>query len=318
MGQSILFLWVMAIANCLVAEVACAAPSEEVLRKLNAQVLRVQVKHNNGLEGLGSAVVIAKNQVITNCHVVTDAHEVEVVVNGLAHAVTAVKPDWHHDLCILAVSDLETPAVEMGSSKDLKYETVVFTVGYPDHTKSPVNTFGAVEEIFPMDDSVVIRGSSPFGLGASGGGVFDETGHLVGIITLKTRGNHANYYYMPVEWVQALMEKPAQALGLNSEKPFWAESSEQRPFFMKVVQPYLSRDWQSLRKLSLDWVNREPNTAESWFYLALAEYEMRDYEVAQAHFTKVLELHQHHRHALEYLNKMTKASEKASFAVSQL
>lgn len=308
----------VSISTCFIAGVSCAKPSEDILNKINTQVLRVQVKHNNGSLGLGSAVVIAKNQVVTNCHVVTDAHEVEVVANGVAHVATAVKPDWHHDLCILIVADLEAPVAQMGVSKSLKQETSVFTAGYPDHTTSPVNTFGEVKEIFPMDDSVVIRATSPFRLGASGGGVFDDSGVLVGVVTLKTRSSQAYYYYMPVEWVQSLMEKPAQALGLKSEKPFWAFNIEQRPFFMRVVQPYLARDWQALRKLALDWVTKEPDTPESWFYLAVAEYEGKDYEHAQAHFTKVLALHQDHRYALEYLNKLPKQSEKTAFAVSQL
>ena len=36
-----------------------AMPQESLLNELNAQVLRVEVKHNNGSHGLGSGVVIA-------------------------------------------------------------------------------------------------------------------------------------------------------------------------------------------------------------------------------------------------------------------
>jgi len=298
--------------------IASALPSSEMVSKLNAQVLRVQVKHNNGSNGLGSAVVIAKGQVVTNCHVVTDAHDVEVIVNGVAHVATEVKPDWHHDLCILTVSDLEAPVAKIGASKNLKYETPVFTIGYPDKTTEPVNTFGVVKGMFPMDDSVVIRATSPFRLGASGGGVFDDTGTLVGIITLKSRGDQAHYYYMPVEWVQALMAKPAQALGAKSEKPFWALSDQQRPYFMKVVQPYLSHDWKSLLTVSSAWVNAEPDTAESWFYLAMAEYETKAYDKAEAHFNKVLALNESHRQAVEYLNKINERTAGINASLNKL
>ncbi|MDO9052218.1 MAG: trypsin-like peptidase domain-containing protein [Methylotenera sp.] len=295
-----------------------AMPADEMVRELNAQVLRVQVKHNNGSHGFGSAVVIAKDQVVTNCHVVTDARDVEVMVNGVAHVATAIKPDWHHDLCVLTVEHLDAPIAKMGASENLKYETAVFTVGYPDKATEPVNTFGVVKGMFPMDDSVVIRATSPFRLGASGGGVFDESGTLVGIITLKSRGNQAQYFYMPVEWVQALMNRPAQVLGMKSEKPFWAASEEKRPYFMQVVQPFVSKDWKSLLTVSKAWVATEPDAAESWFYLAAAEYETKAYDKAEDHFKKALSLNSEHRQAIEYLNKIAEKTARANVALNQL
>jgi hypothetical protein len=306
------------LVNFFVASIALASPSSELVQALNAQVLRVQVKHNNGSHGLGSAVVIGKDHVVTNCHVVTDAHDVEVIFNGVSYVATEVKPDWHHDLCILTVANLNAPIAKMGATKSLKYETSVLTVGYPDKTTQPVNTFGVVKEMFPMDDSVVIRATSPFRLGASGGGVFDDTGSLVGIITLKSRGSHANYYYMPVEWVQALMQKPAQALGTKSEKPFWAANDNQKPYFMKVVQPFASKDWKSLLAVSQEWVSTEPDTAESWFYLAMAEYETKAYDKAIEHLNKVLSLNEGHGQAIDYLNKITEKTAGARVALNQV
>jgi serine protease Do len=296
---SVLFcvVWV----QFMLASSALATPSPETLQQSNAQVLRVQVKHKNGKQGLGSAVIIGQNQVVTSCHVISDALDVEVIMNGVAHVANQVKPDWHHDLCILTVANLIAPIAKIGASNNLKYEAAVFTVGYPDKTTEPVNTFGVVTGIFPLDDSVVIRATSAFRLGASGGGVFDDSGNLIGIITLKSRGTQAFYYYMPVEWVQALMQKAAQTLGTNTKKPFWAAALKQRPYFMQVVQPYVSHDWQSLQKLSLEWVKVEPKTAESWFYLAISEYETQAYDKAEEHFNKVLVLNRNHRQAIEYL-----------------
>jgi hypothetical protein len=292
------------LMSCCFSCLAWAVPSESLIRELNSQVLRVQVKHNNGSSGLGSAVVVAKNQVITNCHVVTDASNVSVIVNGKAFVASAIKPDWHHDLCMLTVEHLDAPIAKIGASKNLKHEAAVFTVGYPDTTTLPVNTFGAVKGLFPMDDGLIIRASSTFRLGASGGGMFDETGNLVGIITLKSRGNAPHYYYMPVEWVQALMNKPAQALGVASEKPFWALATEKRPYFMQVVQPYVSHDWHALLKVSDAWVKTEPATAESWFYLAMAEFETKHYDKAELHFKQALALNHDHAQVAEYLNKI--------------
>ena len=299
------------------ANIAWAIPADELVSELSKSVLRVKVKLPNGSTGLGSAVVIAKNEVITNCHVVNDASNVAVIINGEAHAATAIKADWHHDLCMLTVENLDVPAVKFGASKDLQYDDSFFTVGFPDETKVPVNTFGKVQGIFPMDDSVIIRASSSFRLGASGGGAFDDAGNLVGIITLKSRGDSAYYFYMPVEWVQALTNKPAQSLGVKSEKPFWAMGAK-RPYFMQVVQPYLTQEWQTLLKVATQWAQTEPNTAESWFYLAAAEYATKDYKQAEEHFKMVLALNSQHSQAIDYLTKIAGKTQKINVALNNV
>ena len=297
---------------------AWAMPAAETVSTLESSVLRVKVKLPNGNAGFGSAVVISKNEVITNCHVVTDATNVAVIINGESHAATAIKADWHHDLCMLTVENLNVPVVKLGASKNLHYEDSLFTIGYPGETKEPVSTYGVVKGLFPMDDSVIIRATSPFKLGASGGGAFDDAGNLVGIITLKSRGDTAFYYFMPVEWVQTLMDKPAQSLGAKSEKPFWAMDVKQRPYFMQVVQPYLSQEWKDLLKVASQWVQTEPNTAESWFYLAAAEYATKDYGSAEEHFKKVLAINHEHSQAIDYLAKIADKTAKSNVASNKV
>lgn len=282
-----------------------AMPNQNVLNTLNAEVFRVEVTHQNGTHGLGSAVAIAKDQMVTNCHVVMDATDIKVVVNGVANIATGVKPDWRHDICIITVSGLNMPIAKIGQSKSLHYQTPVVTVGYPDKTTNPVNTFGEVQGLFPMDGGYVIRATSAFNLGAIGGGMFDESGSFVGIITLKSRGAHAQYFFMPVEWVVALMSHPVQALGEQSQKPFWALSENKRPYFMKVVQPQLAHDWNALNQLSKMWVTFEPDNAESWVALAIAEYETHQYAQALMHFNQALALRNDSNIALMYLNKIS-------------
>jgi cytochrome c-type biogenesis protein CcmH/NrfG len=73
---------------------------------------------------------------------------------------------------------------------------------------------------------------------------------------------------------------------------------------MKVVQPYVAKDWKSLLAVSRAWVNTQPDSAESWFYLAAAEFETADYEQAQKHFEQALSLNSGHSEAREYLSKL--------------
>jgi hypothetical protein len=312
---TVLFLVLSSLCS---ATSTLAMPTDELVHKLNAQVLRVQVGLANGGYGLGSAVVIAKDQVITNCHVVADANNIVVMNNGAPLAVTAIKSDWRHDLCVLKVENLDAPIAKIGSSKNLKYEESVFTIGYPHFQAVPSSTYGVVKGLYPMDDSVIIRATSSFGVGASGGGVFDDAGNLVGIITLKSPGKNSYYYNMPVEWVQALMQAPDQAVNAKSEKPFWAVSFDKWPYFMQVVHPFLTEDWEALRSIANKWTEAEPNTAESWFYLATAEYAAKDFDKAEAHLQKVVAMNHQHSHAIYYLGLVAEQMGQHNIALDKV
>jgi hypothetical protein len=300
-----MFLLTHIFLSLCISTNALAKPTEALLHVLGNSVLRVQVVLVNGKQGLGSAVVVAQDEVITNCHVVNDAKQITVISNGVAYSATTSKSDWRHDLCLLKVDGLNAPIVKIGATQSLAHEESIFTVGYPDETKQPVSTYGVVKGMFPMDGSIVIRATSSFKLGASGGGAFDDAGNLVGIITLKSKGSDAYYYYMPVEWVQALMQNATDSFDVKSKKPFWAFADKERPYFMRVVYPYQSRDWDSLLAIAKEWTAREPSTAESWFYLASAEFAKKDYINAEAHFQQALELDKSHLEASESLDKIS-------------
>lgn len=297
--------FVYLISSLYMSASAFAMPEKSLVQALSNSVLRVQVKLEDGKQGLGSAVMVAKDEAITNCHVVNHAASISVMHDGVAHIATLSKSDWRHDLCMLKVEGLAVPIVKIGSTATLNHEASIFTVGYPGETTHPISTFGVVKGMFPMDGSVVIRATSAFRPGASGGGAFDDEGNLVGIITLKSKGSDAYYYYMPVEWLRALMQNPNGLMSAESEKPFWNVAEKERPYFMRVVTPFQKGDWDSLLLITQEWVNREPNTAESWFYLASAEYAKNDYANAEAHFLKVLSLDSSHLEAAEYLSKIS-------------
>jgi serine protease Do len=261
----------------------------------------VHVALANGSYGSGSGVVVAENKIVTNCHVVANAVGISVSAGGESYTASSITPDWYHDVCLVKVDGLKAPIATIGSSKNLKYEQPVFAIGYPNFSPAPSSTYGYVKGLFPMDDSVIIRASSTFRLGASGGGVFDDAGNLVGVITLKSPGKHAYYYNMPVEWVKALLTKPEQSIVSEAEPAFWAGPVDQWPFFMQVVHPYLTENWTSLMTVAAKWTAEEPNNNEAWFYLAAAEYAIHDMSNAEAHLRKVTAENAQHSQAIYYL-----------------
>jgi hypothetical protein len=297
---------------------AVAMPTDELLEKINTLVVRVQVELANGGYGVGSGVVVAKDEIVTNCHVIANSNSIGVINSGASYKVTAIKPDWHHDVCILKVDGLNAPVASISPSKNLKYQQPVFATGFPDFSPVPSSTFGYVKALYPMDDSVIVRASSTFRLGDSGGGLFDDSGNLVGIMTLKSPGHNAYYYFMPVEWVQALLKQPEQDIHSKSETPFWAESLDRWPDFMRVVQPYLTEDWASLKTVATEWIRKEPNNAEAWFYLAAAEYGNKNNLVSEIYLHKAVGLNSQHSLALYYLGLIAEDDGKHMEALTNI
>jgi len=287
-----------------------AMPTDEIMQQVSAHVVKVQVGLANGGYGLGSGVVVAKDQVVTNCHVIANAASVSVNANGENFSASALKPDWHHDLCILKVEGLNVPVANIGSSERLKYEQAVYTVGFAGSSPRPNGTFGYIKGLYPMDDSVIVRASNTFRLGDSGGGMFDEAGNLVGIITVKSPGHNAFYYNMPVEWVQRLLNKPEQSIVSESELPFWAEAQEKWPFFMRIVQPLKTENWQELNTIALQWTEKEPANTEAIFYRAVAEYSLKDSVDAEQHFNQVIAKNSNNSSALYYLGLIAEENGK--------
>ena len=302
--------------SLLAATPIYAAPTDELVQKISAHVVKVQAGLANGGQGLGSGVVIAKDQVVTNCHVVADAVSVSVNTNGENYSASALKPDWHHDLCILTVAGLKAPIATFGSSENLKYEQPVYTVGFANFSPRPNGTFGFVKGLYPMDDSVVIRASNAFRMGDSGGGMFDDAGNLVGIVTVKSPGRDAFYYNMSVEWVQGLLKKPEQPIISKSELPFWAQSAEKWPFFMKIVQPLKTADWAALQIIANTWAEQEPQTTEALFYRAVAEYSLKNTAYAELYLNQVVASNSNHSSALYYLGLIAEQNGKHMEALS--
>ena len=295
-----------------------AVPVDELVAQISQHVVKVQVALANGGYGLGSGVVIAPDQVVTNCHVVANAVSASINSNGENYNVSALKPDWHHDLCILKVAGLNLPVAGMGSSEKLQYEQAVYSVGYASFSPRANGTSGFIKGLYNKDDSVVVRASNTFRLGDSGGGLFDESGKLVGIITVKSPGHNAYYYHMPVEWVQALLNKPEQSIVSSSALPFWAESADKWPLFMRIVQPLKTENWAELNQLATTWCEKEPDNTEALFYKALAQYSLKNEMYAEQDFKRVLAKNDKHSSALYYLALIAEHNGKHMEALSRV
>lgn len=287
--------------------VLAQAPKPEIVLALGHSVAKVHIEDKNGEHGVGSGVVVAVNHVATNCHVIANARGIAVNKVGESFAPIALKADWRHDLCILKFDNLPLKPFEYGEAKKLQYEQHILALGYSGNSPRPVESFGTVKALIPLDDSVLVRTTAGFRMGASGGALLDYDGKLVGFTTFKSPGRQGYYYSLPVEWVKNLLQQPDISLTAQKEQPFWDVPEKERPFFMQVVQPLQTEAWSTLEIISKAWVTVEKDNPEAWLHLALAQQGLQELEKAKQTYNKVLALAPKHSSAYYQLGLLAKA-----------
>ena len=285
-----------------------STPRTEVLFNTNPSVVKVHVANDKGNHGVGSGVVVAKNYIVTNCHVIANSQGIHVTKYGVSYSPDALIADWKSDLCILKFKFLELKPVTMTNTADVEYETDVFTKSYGGNAPRPGSSFGTIKAKFNYDGHQIIQSSASFMMGASGGGLFNYQGELIGITTFKTPGRSAFYYSMPVEIIEEMIVNGKEiSVTAAPESAFWDTPEENQPYFMQVVSALNKKDWSKLMIISEDWVKSEPNADESNFHLGLANYHQNNEDTANKLFKKVVSQNKKHTLSYLYLYKIAKA-----------
>jgi serine protease Do len=268
-----------------------AQPTIGEILELSKSIVLVSTDIGNGKTGRGSGVVISAEYVATNCHVIANAKGANVAKHQVAYTPIGIKADWKHDLCLLKFQDLPIQAVEMRDSANLNYEEETISLGYPSGNNVPQPSYGNIKALHPLDDGVIIRTSSAFSLGSSGGALFDSNFHLIGITTFKSPGAKGYYYNLPTEWIKNLINKSPDLTDLSTQEvPFWALPLSERPYFMQVVIPYQNQEWTNLQIISQQWTKSEPTSPDAWYFLGLAAEGLGEMVRAKQYFNQAYQL----------------------------
>jgi hypothetical protein len=136
----------------------------------------------------GSAVAVSEHLLLTNCHVVMDRPVIRLLRDDIELVATLVAADKKADRCILKSDGAPlAPVAGVRSFKDLAVGEHVFAVGTPvglDHTL----TQGIVSALRKVNSRNMVQTDTPISPGNSGGGLFDESGNLIGITTMARVG----------------------------------------------------------------------------------------------------------------------------------
>ncbi len=165
---------------------------------------------------LGSAVVIdPEGYLVTNYHVVADAHEIRVqMADGRIADPDVVGYDAETDLALLKVNLGILPAIPLGRSRGVRIGDVVLAIGNPygltkTVTQGIVSATGrgmlnlTTYENFIQTDAAINEGNS-------GGALVNSLGELVGINTAvlaQDAGTEGISFAIPVDLVRGVVDE---------------------------------------------------------------------------------------------------------------
>ncbi len=254
-------------------------------------VVLIRGYNQTGGMAYGSGVVVNDNQVITNCHVLRATSQPWVTRGEDTYPITDVRADAWHDLCLVSTHNMPFKPVLRGDSLSLKRGQDITAIGHSNGVPAPITSLGEIQGLYPSDQGNVIRSSAKFLMGASGSGLFDMEGRLVGINTFKTAGSGGSVHFaLPVEWLSTLEKMPASTTFPVVGKALWEEDEDKKPLYMQAAVPESRQDWPALAKVAQTWIDKETNNADAWFSLGLAEEHLLHPAAALKAFAKAATL----------------------------
>ncbi len=210
-----IFLW-MTISSCAQFQNAKTSPFDPGL-----STVKIQAISTGGKQNLGSGVVIAANLIATNCHVMRKAKRAYISQPERLYPILSQAALPELDVCILETKDLNLPVADISENEAIKIGDDIILSGYPFALSLGMKK-GKVTALHPFGDDNIIEVNAGFQHGTSGGGVFDSSGKLIGLMTFMGPENGAiHYYVIPATWIAMGLEQEFMPLKPFQDRSFW-------------------------------------------------------------------------------------------------
>ena len=295
------------LISLLLCSASSLAMDKAALIQSYFSVVMIRGYNTDGGLAYGSGVVIAKDKVVTNCHVLRSTKQPWIARGEDSYVISSVKVDAWHDLCIVTTENLPLSPVKMGKSTTLKRGQDVAGIGHSNGVPAPLTSTGTVKGLYADNAANVIRTNAKFLMGASGSGLFDMEGNLIGINTFKTTGKGGSIHFaLPVEWLETLDKQPATTVFPVTGKALWEEDEDKKPFYMQAAVPESRFDWPKLAQVAEKWTQAEPKSSEAWLALGIGLENTGKLDMADSAYKQAISLEPNNYDAFIQLGSMAK------------
>jgi Tfp pilus assembly protein PilF len=234
----------------------------ELFKLLSPSVFVVETLDAKGtVIALGSGVVAAKEEIVTNRHVVEGGKAWRIRQGSNTWTARIAFLDSEHDLCGLRVEGVTAIAVNTRASSTLSVGERVYALGSPEGLELSLSE-GLISGIRKFEGVSLIQTTAPISHGSSGGGLFDEQGKLVGITTFAIKDGQNINFAIPTELVLGLKDHPATELRETEAE----RSASQAMLLSQMANDALqSGDYEKALQAYKQMAQLTPNDPGAWF-----------------------------------------------------
>lgn len=143
----------------------------------------------------GSGVIISPDgYIVTNNHVVEDANSISVqLMDGSSYDARLIGTDSQTDLAVIKIEASGLTAAQIGSSDALMVGDEAIAIGNPLGELAGTVTNGIISALdreitIDGETHTVLQTNAAINQGNSGGGLFNNQGQLIGIVSAKSAG----------------------------------------------------------------------------------------------------------------------------------
>lgn len=162
-----------------------------------------KTRKRHGMASGSGVVVSPEGYIVTNNHVVQDAHKITITLNGNKYNGELVGTDPSTDLAVIKINKSNLDYLEFADSDDLRLGEWVLAIGNPLNLQTTITAgivsaknrnidllagnYNPEENVFPVES--FIQTDAAVNSGNSGGALVNQQGQLVGINTAIASGN---------------------------------------------------------------------------------------------------------------------------------
>ncbi len=212
------------------------------------------------LTNLGSGVVVAPGLVATNAHVVMGAATIHVLQGDRSWPARPRAVDPDRDLALLEVPGLEIPPASMASLPPRDGDLLTY-LGFPGG-KGPVAREGRLVGTWSHLRGRLLQIEIELSPGASGGGLYNAQGELVGLATFQLRGRPRVAFALPSDWILERIASPE-----STPLPGGTQTLQERFTSQMAVEPANRDRWRAFAEA---WTREAPGDPDAHAALAHA------------------------------------------------
>lgn len=249
----------------------------QLIKKVDPSVVKIYtLDSKNDYQSQGSGVIISNDGIcVSNYHVLIGAIKaIAITASGKKYEISKILDfSKQNDLIKFKLNIGNENTIPAIINSILPQKGIeVFAVGYPNGFKiqgESTATTGIISSFREDNGEKIIQTSTPFTHGSSGGGLFDDTGKLIGITSGtfadEVKDRHANLNkVIPVALVNKLNRNFNLTLSMFYEK---IKNDEN---FIKGMLAYESRNFETATYFFRAHIKDFPEDATAWFRLGNA------------------------------------------------